>query len=135
MGLDWIVFQYVDGEELAVSDGYYRGKGVAYDKNIKKLDDNDTFKNVCNSCFGDETNTRKTKGDDGEEETRNWIMTPEQKQLVESAIQHVLDLPKEQIHTDTDEERYEEWREWMEGALKFLKSVDYDKDYYIWCWW
>ena len=134
MGLDWIVYQYVNGDEVNVDwDGYYRGKGVAYDKNIRKLDEIDTFKDVSNACYGDENNIRKIKGDDGEEEIRNFIMTPEQKKLVESAIQHVLDLPEEQI--DTDEQPYEQWRKWMEGALKFLKYVDYEKDYYIWCWW
>jgi len=124
MGLDWLAFQMIEGEE--VQKGYYRGKGVAYDKNLEDKTD------VCNACYGDPKNVRKIKGDDGEEVEREYIMTEEQKQMIQDALEELLEEPQGDI--DTDGEEYQEWRDWMEGALNFLQDVDYDEGEYIWCW-
>ncbi len=124
MGLDWMAFQMIEGEE--VRKGYYRGKGVAYDKNLEDKTD------VTNACYGDPKNVRKIKDDDGEEVERDYIMTEEQKQMIQVALEEILEEPQGDI--DTDGQEYQEWRDWMEGALNFLQDVDYDEGEYIWCW-
>ena len=125
MGLDWIAFELnEEGEEWNL--GTYRGKGVAYDKNLEDM------KEVTNACYGDTNNVREINGDDGEKTQRNHIMTREQKKIIEDALEELLD--KDEADIDTDGEEYQEWRDWMEGALEFLREIDYDEDKYIWCW-
>ena len=133
MGLDWISYELnEEGEEF--QKGYYRGKGVAYDKNIEELSNTGDFDNVENECYGDPKNVRKIKEDDGEELERDYIMTEEQKQLIESAIEFLLKEPEETIEWVESWDSYQEWRDWMQGALDFLQDVDYDEGEYIWCW-
>lgn len=127
MGLDWMSFELnEEGEEF--QKGYYRGKGVAYDKNVEDKTD------VCNACYGDPKNVRKIKGDDGEEVERDYIMTEEQKQMIEDALEELLEESEETIEWVESWESYQQWRDWMEGALNFLRDVDYDEGEYIWCW-
>jgi len=127
MGLDWIAFHLMaDGEEFNI--GSYRGKGVAYDKNIEEQ-----HGEVRNDCYGDPENVKTIKDDDGDDITRDNIMTEEQRDNITAALEELLEADKDTIkHEENDS--YEEWREWMQGALDFLEGVDYDEGQYIWCW-
>jgi len=132
MGLDWMAFKMEEDEEWGM--GQYRGKGVAYDPNIEELSKEERFKGVENQCYGKADNVRKFK-EDGKELTRPNIMTAEQKQAIESALEYLLEQPEETINwTDAGNDSYQEWIEWMKGALEFLQGVDYDDNEYIWCW-
>jgi len=114
MGLDWIAqTRQGDGEFT----GMCRGKAIAYDPNIIKLESFDV-----EDCYGDEDN--------------NHYMTEFQREEVIKAIKELLKKPSAQIiyneegeMGEGDDEEYEEWEEFFEEALEFLEN-----NKIIWCW-
>jgi hypothetical protein len=120
MGLDWLAFTEEDGVWRPA--GSFRGKGVAYDKNIEETDD------IAEKCYGD-----------GES---HWAIglpyIPENWKLeIIAEIESILEAEKEgialmieaEVGGEPTEEDYAEWRSFMEEARDFLK-----KHKMIFCW-
>ena len=116
MGLDWIGFNQMDGEWEQT--GYYRGKGIAYDKNIEEIGDLD------NDCYGIEDH-------DHTDICGCSYMPRNIKWYLYAEIVHLLEKPSEEIllNPDYPNETYEVWREFMVGAKEFLETNDR-----VFCW-
>jgi hypothetical protein len=117
MGLDWFAFTEEVNQESWRSEyfqsGYYRGKGVSYDENICKY-----LVNV-DDCYGTSADRKDICG--------HIRMKTNQKWNIVRAIDTAFKLPEDEIVLE--DETYEEWREWMEGAREFLASNEF-----IFCW-
>ena len=115
MGLDWIAmyYIYIDDTDEWTTDGCYRGKGVAWDKNIENLEGYDV-----NDCYGDYDCII------GEQ---RQCMTSEQRENTINAIDKVMKMDKDDIILDGYE--YDEWLDFMEGAKEFLIEHEH-----IFCW-
>ena len=107
MGLDWVATIELDDDEECKS--YFRGKGVAYDKNIEALEEE-----VENDCYGEE----------------DHYLSEDQIINITHGIQSCLDQDKETIDLEGWED-YKEWSEFMNEALDFLQNEEHIK---IFCW-
>lgn len=112
MGLDWVAMEQVGGEWRGVS--MYRGKGVAYDKNIETLD-------YDNECYGIEEHTHK-------DISGLPYMPRNVKWELYTIINALLKVPEDELELE-GWDSYEEWRDFMEGAKEFLKHHER-----IFCW-
>ena len=117
MGLDWIAmyYIYIDDTDEWTTDGCYRGKGVAWDKNIENLEGYDV-----NDCYGDYDCII------GEQ---RQCMTSEQRENTINAIDKVMKMDKDDIILDGYDYEYDEWLDFMEGAKEFLIEHEH-----IFCW-
>ena len=105
MGLDWIAITMKEDEE---STEMFRGKGVACDINIKKLEDFN-----CEDTYGVLTDYEGGKC---------WIMTNQQRLSVMKAIKKVINKPVDEIDWEDSDFSYEEWRDFLIDAFHFVKE-------------
>ena len=115
MGLDWIALDNTTNVKKHSERKFlcsFRGNCVAYDPNIER------YGELANACYGEE------------DEEGCYFMTPDQRNEVIAGLEALLAKPESEINPiNTEDETYEEWREIMDKAHKFLLNHEL-----IHCW-
>jgi hypothetical protein len=117
MGLDWIAFTYDEDLKKWTHCDMFRGKGVAYDKNIENLGND-----LDNMCYGHQEHNHKDINE------LPYIPRNEKWKII-TAIRQLCEKEESEIIVQWDDETYEDWLDFMQRAEQFLVDNEF-----VFCW-
>jgi len=122
MGLDWVAFTHDEESGKWVKTDGFRGKGVSYDANIGRLDEE-----IANICYGIQEHDHKDISElPYMPRNCKWLLIAEINKLIAKDEKDII------LEWDDEERRqedYEDWLDFMQRAVEFLEDNER-----VFCW-